>query len=579
MGCMQDVPRSERFADLYFSADDGPGETAHVFLDGNNLAARWQGVERFAIGETGFGTGLNFLLAWELWDRMAPKGAMLDFVSVEKYPMRAEEIRKGLLPWAERLSPYLEKMFARYPMRVPGFHRIVFDGRVALTLIFDDANDALGEIEGSIDAWFLDGFTPAKNPDMWTDNVFGEMARLSHAETTFATFTAAGFVKRGLQSAGFHVEKQKGFGRKRDMLAGSFMSTRKKTGVTKPNSIAILGAGLAGSALAHVLPQYGLDVEIHDPNGIASAASGNPVGILNPRISAHRTAESDYHTAAFALAARELPQLADVEYERIGSLHLVTDSDKEKRFAQTVANWGWTEDHMRLLMAEEASGIAGVNVRQSALYLPEGARVNPAKLCRAYTNNKVLNAQKPDADITIYACGAALADDPDFSWLPVQSVRGQITFVRETTQSACVKTNICYGGYFSPSKDGLHVVGSTFQKWIKDTAPLAEDDISNIEKLREVIPLLGDFTIEGNRAALRASSQDRFPVIGPWPDDKRKFLSAAHGSHGIIGSLMAAHILADYLRGGPYCVGKSTLKALAPTRFEGRHARKNGEKA
>ncbi|PZQ45435.1 MAG: tRNA U-34 5-methylaminomethyl-2-thiouridine biosynthesis protein [Micavibrio aeruginosavorus] len=560
MGFMGDVPRSEMFDDVYFSADDGPGETYHVFLDGNNLPAAWEGETRFTIAETGFGTGLNFLLAWELFDRTAAKGAFLDFISVEKFPMSVEAIRQGLSPWAQRLSPYLEKMLGRYPMIVPGFHRIVFDNRVALTLIFGDANDVLPEVDAVVDAWFLDGFTPSKNPDMWTDKVFAEMARLSHDKTSFATFTSAGFVKRGLQAAGFHVEKRDGFGRKRDMLAGHYTGARKKPHERQAGVVSILGAGLAGCASACVLQQYGFSSVVHDPNGVATGASGNPAGMINPRFTAFRDAQSDFYTAGFALAARTFPSL-DCAYTRCGALHLVTDEDKQKRFIRTAENWGWADDHMRYVDAKAASDIAGIDLSQDALYLPDAARINPALLCASYAKDISFGDPVKDAP-AIYASGPALAG---FEGLPLHAVRGQITFAKPTPQSARLKTALHYGGYASPAIDGEHVIGSTFQKWLSDTACLPEDDLSNLEKLHAATGLSG-FEISGHRAALRVASKDRFPVIGQL--DAGRYISTAHGSHGILSTLMGAHILADLLRGGPLSVGKSTLNALSLLRFK-----------
>lgn len=573
MGFMEGVPRSEQFNDVYFSADDGPGETQHVFLDGNNLPARWQEAERFTIGETGFGTGLNFLLAWELFDRTAKPGAFLDFVSVEKFPLSVEDIRKGLSPWADRLSPYLDKMLAQYPIRVPGFHRMVFDNRVALTLIFDDANDALAEVEACVDAWFLDGFTPAKNPDMWTDKVFAEMARLSHDGTTFATFTSAGFVKRGLRAAGFAVEKKNGFGRKRDMLAGVYQGGVVKAPMKHPHKISILGAGLAGCAAAYVLKQYGYEVSLCDLNGIASGASGNPRGIINPRFTAFRTPESDFYTAAYSLTARLFPQMKDIGYERCGSLHLVTDEEKEKRFLRTLKNWGWHADHMQYLSPAEASAAAGVKIERPALFLPDSGQVTPALLCQAYTKDMRVVKNALESDVVIYANGPALASDPAFAGLRLQTVRGQITFVKETQVSRALKINLCYGGYISPAMDGLHVIGSTFQKWMADTSPVDEDDQSNLKKLAENLPGMTGFEVTGHRAALRVSANDRFPVIGQLSENQ--FITTAHGSHGIACTLAGAHLLADFLRGGPFSLGKSMINALSPQRFKQREFRKS----
>lgn len=558
------------FDDVYFSAENGAEETRHVFLDGNNLPAAWQGKRRFTIGETGFGTGLNFLLAWELFDRTAESGAFLDFVSVEKYPLTVEAIRKGLSPWAERLQPYLDRMIAQYPLRVPGFHRMVFDGRVALTLIFDDANEALAEIEGAVDAWFLDGFTPAKNPGMWTQGVFNEMARLSHGGTTFATFTAAGFVKRGLREAGFAVEKRKGFGWKRDMLAGFFGGTQQSKAAA-PKTVHILGAGLAGCSAAYVLRQYGFEPVLHDPNGIASGASGNPVGIINPRLSAFRTPESDFYTAAFAQSARILPGF-DAGYRQCGAMHIAVDDEKDARFARCAENWGWGA-HMRYLAPEEASDVAGAVIGTHALFLPEAAQVDPSALCRAYAKGIAVETGAAPSDAPVlFANGAAAGN----GLLPIHTVRGQITLVKANAQSARIKTNIGYGGYISAPVNGMHAVGATFQKWMTDTQALPEDDAANLKNLEEYIAGLGAFEILGHRAALRTASQDRFPVIG---EMSGQYFSTAHGSHGIASTLAGAHLIADIMRDGIRSLGKSTLKKLAPQRFEEREMRKSAKKA
>jgi len=569
---MNEPPRSIQFDDVYFSADGGPEETIHVFCDGNNLPARWQGRDRFTIGETGFGTGLNFLLAWELFERTAEQGAFLDFVSVEKFPMSVEDIRKGLAPWAERLSPYLDKMLAQYPLRVPGFHRLVFDGRVALTLIFGDANDVFPEVEGRVDAWFLDGFTPAKNPDMWTDHLFAEMARLSRDGTTFATFTAAGFVKRGLNAAGFTVNKIKGFGRKRDMLAGVYTKPDKPAKDSPVSRhVKILGAGLAGTACAFVLRQYGFEPVLYDPNGVASGSSGNPIGLINPRFTAFRTPESDFYTAAFAQTVRTFPVL-DADYERSGSLHLITDEDKEKRLTRTAENWGWPTEHMHLLPTDEASTIAGIALGKSALYLADSAQVNPAALCAQYADGVEVRKEKPDiAGQVVFANGiGALEHYPD---LPIHTVRGQMIWVEPNAHSMKLRCNLSYGGYISAPRNGRQAIGATFQKWLGHNDTLEDDTRDILTKLTENVPAIGgDFKILDARASLRTSSHDRFPIIGPVAENQ--FITTAHGSHGIASTLAGAHLLADFLRGGVRSLGKDSVKALSPLRFSARAAKK-----
>lgn len=224
------VPRSEVFDDVYFSAADGMAETHHVFLAANNLPENWQNKRDFTIAETGFGTGLNFLCAWKLFDKTAAENQTLHFISAEKYPLTPEQIKTYLSALIttsrendkDEWLPYLETLCANYPIRVPGFHRIAIKPNITLTLMFDDANEAFPRLDAAVDCWFLDGFKPSTNPDMWSDTLFREMNRLSAPGATFATFTAAGAVKRGLQTAGFDVRKIPGFGTKRDMLAGTF---------------------------------------------------------------------------------------------------------------------------------------------------------------------------------------------------------------------------------------------------------------------------------------------------------------------------------------------------------------------
>lgn len=216
------APRSKQFDDVYFSADDGLAESEHVFLDGNRLPRKWQEQDRFVICETGFGTGLNFLAAWKRFEETTEFHQKLDFISFEKYPLDAEEIALHLQPWAGLFEGYLQRLVNAYPVLVPGFHRMILSERVTLTLVCDDVNVALPQLEARVDAWFLDGFKPSTNPDMWSEAVFENMDRLSVKGTRFATFTSAGKVRRGLESAGFDVEKVPGYGRKRDMSIGRY---------------------------------------------------------------------------------------------------------------------------------------------------------------------------------------------------------------------------------------------------------------------------------------------------------------------------------------------------------------------
>ncbi|MFP4313984.1 MAG: tRNA (5-methylaminomethyl-2-thiouridine)(34)-methyltransferase MnmD [Alphaproteobacteria bacterium] len=221
------APRSKEFDDVYFSAQDGLAETRHVFLESNDLPRRWEGREQFVIAETGFGTGLNFLATCALYDQAPASLKKLHFISFEKFPLTARQIADYLEPWRREFPEFLDILLDHYPLRTPGFQRMELCENITLTLIFDDINEAIPQVEANVDCWFLDGFRPATNPDMWSDTLFSNMARLSNKGASFGTFTAAGFVKRGLQEAGFEVQKVKGFGRKREMLTGIYKAGGK----------------------------------------------------------------------------------------------------------------------------------------------------------------------------------------------------------------------------------------------------------------------------------------------------------------------------------------------------------------
>lgn len=577
---MTDHLISQRFDDIYFSRQDGLAETRHVFLNGNHLPERWAGCDRFTIAETGFGTGLNFLSAWKLFDETAGPGAVLDFISFELYPLAAREIEQALDHWRAYFGGRLEELIQSYPLRIPGWHRLDFMKggivRIRLTLIFDDVNAALPRvtIPSGVDAWFLDGFAPAKNPQMWNAHVFQNMARLSRQGATLSSFTAAGLVRNGLREAGFAIQKTRGFGRKRDMITGAFAGDGIQAVLPQIRRVAVVGGGLAGTACAMILRGRGIGHVLFEAGPeLAGGASGNRRGIFNPRFMAQRNAQSDFYSSAFALAART------VRGERCGSLHLLTDADKERRLRACCDNWGWHEDHMVLLDAKAASEQAGIELSHAALYLPDSGQVSPRDLCHGWAAGSDIRLNAPmtrealeNFDAVILACGAGVrAFFPD---LPLETVRGQVIEMAATPQSAKLRSNLCYGGYIGPACDGVHMVGSSFQKWLTETTLRDEDTRDILDKLSATIPGLRLGAMLDGRAALRCAAKDRFPVIGRMAAEPRFLITAAHGSHGIVSALEGAHLLGDILQETPYSLPHDSVDALSPQRFQERAGRK-----
>lgn len=576
-----DTPRSQLFDDVYFSAEDGLAETWHVFLSGNRLPQGWAGKERFTIAETGFGTGLNFLAAWTLWDETASAGQSLSYISVEKYPLSADEIRTALEPWKHVFADRLDALLKNYPLRIGGWHRIELAANVTLLLIFDDANRALPELKASVDAWFLDGFAPAKNPDMWSETVFQAIAINSHSKTTLASFTAAGLVRRGLAEVGFHIEKARGYGRKRDMTIGKFLGGAETEKAPKNyRKIAIIGGGLAGSSIAHELSAVDIETHIYQSPNHAKAASNNVRGLYNPRFTSHRNSISDFYASAFALAIRTFQDTENCEFLPEGALHLITDEDKRKKLVGAFTSWGWHTDHMRMLSSAEASEIAGLPLTQNALFLPDSGTINPSSLCEYWKSGSMVQTTEITDlkrygsswkisdqvyDAVVLACGPGLLKLDLTKTLPLQTVRGQVTYI---SSALSLNTNLCYGGYLTPAHNGQHILGSTFQPWLDDTEPEDKDDAANLLQLRNAVPDFGDVaSVSGHRAALRVAAKDRFPVAGLIPGHDNLYISGAHGSHGLVSSTMAAQIIANEILGQVASLPQSTLDLLSPDRF------------
>ena len=588
---MPDVARSSQFDDVYFSKKDGLAETQHVFLDGGDLPHAWVGKDNFTIFETGFGTGLNFFSAWKLFEETADNAQSLDFVSIEKYPLKPEEIREALAQWDEHFGGRIDSFLELYPLRIRGFHRIKITPQITLTLIFDDINEALPTITGAVDCWFLDGFMPSKNPDMWTQALYDNMTRLSKAGARVATFTAAGDVRRGLEGAGFDISKRDGFGYKREMLVGQYKAHEvvSQQPTQAIQSVAIIGAGLAGTAMAYTLKQYGFTVKIYEQaDKVASGASGNDVGFYNPRFTAQADEVADFFAPAYSSLISLGKKYGDAfSFNPCGALHLINSPEKKKRFDKLVQNWQWDADHIRIIDGVEASDIAGIEIRDDCLHLPDAGSLCPRVLCAFYAQNidieygiEIKDLDEIVADVIILCTASTIKNFEDARWLPVQAVRGQSSTIKATRLTDNLKCNLHYGGYLSASVNGEHATGATFQRWLDNCDVLEEDHGTNIQMLKECVPSLvdEDFEVTAGWAGLRTASQDRIPIVGQFLDTKNIYVSTAFGSYGILGTLTAAHYMADILRksasDGVVCLPQNAQYALSPQHYVDRANKK-----
>lgn len=554
----QGQPLSRAFGDVYFSRASGLEETRHVFLAHNRLAERFAALgagERLVIGETGFGTGLNFLCAWQMFEREAVAGARLHFASVEKYPLSRADLARALALWPE-LAPLADQLLAQYVAVHPGFQRLVFaGGRVILTLLVGDVHDCLPQLDARIDAWFLDGFSPAKNPEMWTPALFAELARLSAPDATLATFTSAGFVRRGLSEAGFAMERVKGFGHKREMLAGHFQGPAQPAGkpwyahpprVQGPHEVLVVGGGLAGCATAASLAARGWQVTLLERHAdLAMEASGNPQGVLYLKLSAHGTALSQLVVSGFGYTRRQLERLQDGrDWSACGVLQLAFDS-KEAERQQRLAG-AFPANLLRPVDADEASQLAGLALEQGGLWFAEAGWVHPPALCRAlvaHPNIRVLTASEAfelhhqdglwqarqdgrllaEAPVAVLCTASEVLRFPAAAHLKLKRIRGQISRLPATAASRELRTVLCAEGYVAPTRHNEHTLGASFNFQRDDLELSAAEHADNLGMLRQISPTLAqalhgdqiDPASLGGRAAFRSTTPDYLPLIGP----------------------------------------------------------------
>ncbi len=628
-------PQSRQYGDVYFSRASGLAETEHVFLAQNALDRRFAELasgQTFTIGETGFGTGLNFLCAWQLFDRQAPAGARLHFVSVEKHPLTRADLQRALSLWPQ-LEPLAEQLLDQYLAIHPGFQRLNFaDGRVSLTLLVGDVLDCLPALDARIDAWFLDGFAPAKNPQMWQPALFAELARLSAPGATLGTFTSAGFVRRGLTDAGFDMQRTPGFGHKREILRGQFIGA--PTAVARPwvarpgqapreRRALVIGAGLAGCASAASLARRGWQVTVLERHaGPAEEGSGNPQGVLYLKLSAHGTALSRLVVSGFGYTRRLLERLQrGQDWDACGVLQLAYDDKEQQRQAELAG--AFPEGLVRPLDQADAEALAGISLPGGGLFYPEAGWAHPPAVCRyllAQPNielrqhRAVLSLERhgeswqaladgqvlAEAPVVVLAGAADSADFPQSAWLPLKRIRGQITCLPTTAASVALRTVLCAKGYVAPARDGQHTLGASFNFKGTDTALSVEEHQANLELLEGISHDLTERLqvaaqppeqLQG-RAAFRCTSPDYLPLIGPLADQERfletyasltrnarqvpdapcpwldgLYVNTAHGSRGMISTLLSGELIAAWLEDEPLPLPRDVAEACHPNRF------------
>lgn len=587
-----DLPFADAFGDSYFSRAGGPAETRHVFIHGNHLPERFRQLPAnglFVIGETGFGTGLNFLEAATCFLATAPTHARLTFISTELHPLPISVLAQAHAHWPEHaaLAASLQRLL---PPACPGFHLLHPHPRIDLLLLLGDANQLLPELDARVDAWFLDGFAPDRNAALWQPALCKELARLSRPGASFATYTVAASVRQALAEAGFLWQKQPGYGSKRTMLAGHWQGDWQPHHYLEPR-VAIIGAGIAGVTLAQRLASVGADVTLLDHAGLAQGASGNLAGAIYTTPSAHFDTQNRFYQTAYLnalswLAEHHFPRQPE-EGRLNGIVQLPAQARLVKKQKEAQASGYWPASLLR----------AAPDYPDGTVIFPRGGYLNPAAWCAhllasapvtfrqqqvhqlVHTGNgwqlqDSHNTLLTEADVVILA-NACDAQAFLTRRLPLKRVRGQITHVQATAASQQWQQLLCHQGFVTPALHGLHVVGASFDH--KDGRLLLkpEDDLANLALLREWLPevwqTLGGAQLQvvSSRVGVRCMTPDYLPLVGQADpiDQPQLWLDIAHGSRALTTSTLSADLLASQITGLPCPVDRTLVRALAPARY------------
>ncbi|TRN25793.1 bifunctional tRNA (5-methylaminomethyl-2-thiouridine)(34)-methyltransferase MnmD/FAD-dependent 5-carboxymethylaminomethyl-2-thiouridine(34) oxidoreductase MnmC [Vibrio furnissii] len=566
------TPVSDQFDDVYFSNVNGLEETRYVFLTQNHLPQRWHEYDQrsFVVAETGFGTGLNFLALWQWFDKFRhqnPQATLksLHFISFEKYPLNKDDLIKAHESWPE-LADYAKQLHEHYPIAVPECHRIVLaDGAVTLDLWFGDIKDCMPNVpvpaQGLVDAWFLDGFAPSKNPEMWNQNLFNGMAKLAKQDCTCATFTSAGFVRRGLIEAGFAMKKVKGFGTKREMIVGSLTEKHPDSNI-KPwyklnplenvHDVAIIGGGIASAALAKSLSERGVTVTLYcEDEAPAQGASGNRQGAVYPLLNGEHVGVSRVFAPAF-LYARQFAERAakhiDFDHDWCGVTQLMLD-DKSAGKLNKMIDGEFSAQLVTQLDAEQTSAMMGLPVSVPSVHYPLGGWLCPAQLTIgllaklreegkliAHFNHRV-TALNWDATNQVWHLSVAdrqaehqcviVANGHQFDAfeqtqsLPLGKVKGQVSHIPTNDTLQQLRTVLCYDGYMTPNNpaSGTHCIGASYDRTHLDCEFDPAAQIENGARLTKCIadqhwPTLVDTRDNASRQGIRCVSRDHLPFVG-----------------------------------------------------------------
>jgi tRNA 5-methylaminomethyl-2-thiouridine biosynthesis bifunctional protein len=538
------MPHNLNYGDIYGSRGGAMAETEYVFLAGNGFPARWQ-ADHITIAELGFGTGMNFLMAWKQFLHHAPPHARLHFLSVEQAPLNGEDIARAAAPYPD-LTPLASQLVARLPLRLAGIHPLRFD-RVYLTLGYGEAGSILPQFHTAVDAWFLDGFAPAKNPEIWRAEVLTHIARLGG---TVATYTAASAVRQRLEALGYKVEKRTGFAGKRDMMIAIPAANKpiKRMG----GRIAIIGGGIAGCASARALAERGCGITLYERQTIASGASGNPAALLYPRLTQHWSEAMSFYLSAYSYMLSHLPQWG-VAYGSPGLVKTSHSRQEDVRFSDFNARTGIDAEILHPVNHEEASNILGMPAPAGGIYFPRGTWLDPRDFCTKLLTHPGITVKEYHpieglGDLSepyVVLCNAedALRLAPEYM-LKIGRSAGQVSRIPAAQIHHAPRCLYSHQGYALAVGSEL-LIGATYDHTDFSGDVTTANHQRNYAQASAALPDLlktPDFTRWQGRTSLRATTPSRMPYLGKLAPGL--YINAGHGSRGMLSAPYGAELLA-----------------------------------
>jgi tRNA 5-methylaminomethyl-2-thiouridine biosynthesis bifunctional protein len=581
-------PRDLDHEDGFYSRSGGLEESETVFLGACGLPERWRDRTAFTIAELGFGTGLNVLAAIRLWRATARPDSWLHVVTFEAHPMEQQDAARALAAWPE-LSDLTKPLLARWPVRASGIQRLTFDDwRVTLTLHVGPAEELLPKSRFHADAWFLDGFAPSRNPQMWSPAHLASVYDHAAPGCVVGTYSAARSVRDGLAAAGFSVSRLEGHGHKKHRLHAIKPSGEASPRSIRPRTALIVGGGIAGAVAASTLAGRGLSVTVIDPDPCGRfKASNNPAALVMPRLDRGDTPAARFHRAAFLMASDRLKRLPDACFQPAAVTERPRTPRDGPRMADLISDPPLPPSMLGADQAGNLVHLGGGIVFPNAVrgHLLNGIPVidQPVAAIRAngagWGCEDATGARIADADICVLACGPQIGELAAGFGLVLEGRAGQLSLSETVQPLAPSDLPLAGGAYALPFEQWL-LYGATFDPWALDGPPpeaTAEAHGRNLAGLSALAPSLAAAVDPGTtwgRASVRVATPDRLPLAGELAPGLHAL--GALGSRGFSTAWLCGEVIASHILCEPGPLDDVTLDAIAPLRFARRQTRAAG---